>query len=78
MAKDLNTQIADLKVRRDAIITQLSSLTSTSIGGKPNSSGPGSNVQHVSYRLSLYEELQRVRQLIILLEGPIEVDHFGI
>ena len=74
----VDEQIQDLKNRRNIITVQLSNMSPTDLGGKPNSSGPGANVENVRYRLSLYQELQMIREQIVFLEGPVEIEHLGM
>ena len=79
MAQTTDQQLADLYARRDTILNRLANWTDeTSIGDKANASGPGTNIDHVGYRLSLYRELNMIRAEILALEGPVEVDHLGI
>jgi hypothetical protein len=53
-----------LKIRRAAVVAQLSAMTSTSIGGKPDAGGGGEAVQHVQYKDALYRELENIDRLI--------------
>lgn len=79
MANTSAQVIAILKDRRDALLAELAGWTpGTSVGDKPNSSGPGTNVDHVGYRLSRWRELQEVEELVLKYEGPVEVTHYGI
>lgn len=57
MSKSAAQLKALLETRRDAIYTELGAMTSTSVGGRPNASGPGLNLQEREHRKSLYEEL---------------------
>lgn len=65
------TQLENLTARRDAICAELAALDDTEPGGRPNVSGPG-QVDHVGYKDGLYRELERLRALIDMLEGPSE------
>lgn len=55
-----------LVLRRDAIVAELASLTSTSMGGKANvkDRDGGTTVDHVGYRMSLLEELAKINDAI--------------
>ena len=71
--------IADLKTRRDAIGVELAALSVSAAGGLPDASGPNA-VGHVNYRLSLYKELQSIKEQIeayyeskALEDGPTEI-----
>ncbi len=66
------TNLENLRTRRTAVITELAAITSTSAGGKPDSRDGG--VAHTAYRLSLYEELDKLNELIAHEEsGAFEV-----
>ena len=71
--------IDDLETRRDAIGAELAALSTEKAGGLPDASGPNA-VAHVNYRLSLYEELAKIKEQIeayyesqALKDGPTEV-----
>jgi hypothetical protein len=70
--------MADLEnavARRSAILTELASLSSSVAGGRPDvRSALGGTVEHTKYRLSLYEELRELNELISVLQGPYEYD----
>lgn len=74
MATDLN----NLQTRRSAILAELAAMTSESSGGKPSYSIDGQKVDHTAYRLSLYEELERIDRLIAAASGPFEVVARGV
>lgn len=60
--------LANLKARREQIGVELAELTITSIGGKPNA-GSANQVDHVQWRLSLYQELESIDRQIARYEG---------
>ena len=64
MANALN--IAELITRRDQIYSELNEMTKLTVGGKPNqlATGGAATVDHVRWRLSLYEELKSINELI--------------
>jgi len=71
--------IDDLKTRRDAIGVELAAMSTTAAGGLPDAAGPNA-VHHVNYRLSLYKELEWIKEQIAdyyeaqaLEDGPTEV-----
>lgn len=71
-----------LITRRSTVLTQLNSMTSSSVGGKADTNQPGS-AEHVAYRLSLYEELKMLNGLleeydIELNGGSVEIISEGI
>lgn len=68
MAQSNAAQLVNLRARRDAILTELAALSSSTAGGLPNVSGPGVNADHQGYRLSLYAELKELRVEIARLE----------
>ncbi len=70
------TVLADLKTRRTAVAAELAALSSTSPGGKPTYSKEGQSVDHVGYRRSLYEELDKLDELIAKNDRLIEVSEF--
>ena len=67
------TDLENLKTRRTAIYTELSELDATRAGGKPNAGGSGNTIDHVGYKRSLYDELDRINAQIAAAEGPWEV-----
>jgi hypothetical protein len=67
------TDLENLQTRRSAIVAELAALTGESAGGKPSYSIDGQQVDHTAYRLSLYEELERLDRLIAAANGPFEV-----
>lgn len=71
MAYSESDIVDKLKTRRDAIVNELNALTSSSAGGKPNSSLTG--VDHIGYKRALYEELSMIRQQLASFGGPFEV-----
>lgn len=66
------TNIENLKTRKAAILTELAALSTSKAGGLPNSSGPGTNIDHQGYKDGLYRELREIDQLLGTLEGPYE------
>lgn len=66
------TDAENLATRKSAILAELAAMTSTSSGGKPSYSINGQAVSHTEYRLSLYEELSRIDQLMAAAQGPFE------
>lgn len=68
------TILANLKTRRAAIAAELAALTSSSAGGKPNTDGTGSNVDHVGYKDGLYRELAELERLIKSIEAEAAGD----
>lgn len=64
-----------LKRRADAITVELEEMNSNAAGGKPNA--PGKNIDHVGYRLSLYQELDLIDGRIAMLTGGAQVDVIG-
>lgn len=53
-----------LKVRRAYVVSQLSAMTTSDAGGKPDSAGSGESIQHTNYKTKLYEELETIDRLI--------------
>jgi hypothetical protein len=72
------TNLDNLKTRRDAIYVELAALDSTKAGGLPDYSVPEQSVQHVSYRMSLYKELDLINTQLATAEGPWEVRSVGV
>lgn len=70
-----------LKVRRDAVIAELATLTAPGGGGGagslPNATGPGVNIDHQSYKKGLYEELDQLNAQITALDVGI-VRSYGV
>ena len=58
--------IEDLQARRATILADLSAMTKLTVGGKPNAmtADGGTTVDHVRWRLSLYQELKQINELI--------------
>jgi hypothetical protein len=54
--------LALLKTRRNYVATQISEITKTTLGGKPNANTAdgGTTIDHVAYRDSLYRELREL------------------
>lgn len=65
--------------RRDAICAELAALSSSTAGGKPNSSGGGDmvHVDHQGYKRSLYEELREINATLAAIEGPTISETYG-
>ena len=59
--------IDDLLARKATITADLNAMTKLTAGGKPNAktADGGTTVDHVRWRLSLYEELKKINELII-------------
>lgn len=72
MTKSPAEVISDLLTRRDAVLSQLAGLTSTSIAALPNTSGTGDHVDHVGLRQSLYRELADIDDALERIAGPRE------
>lgn len=68
-----------LTQRRDAILAELASMSSTSAGGLPNATGGGDkvNIDHVGYRKSLYEELRMIDEQLRSFEGATIIETIG-
>lgn len=62
--------IDDLLARKATITADLNAMTKLTVGGKPNANTAdgGTTVDHVKWRLSLYEELKQINALIIAEE----------
>ena len=75
MAKSVAAQITDLETRRDAVLTQLAAMTSTSVGGLPNATG-GESIDHEKHRKGLYDELKMINETITLLDSDWTVDEY--
>lgn len=73
MASDLD----NLQTRRTAIYVELAEMSSTTPGGKPDYSVPEQSVQHVAYRMSLYDELDKIDGKLAAAEGPWESRALG-
>lgn len=65
--------LANLRLRREQIGVELAALTKATIGGKPNASS-SNQVDHVQWRLSLYQELEAIDAQIAKYEGGF-VEH---
>ena len=65
--------------RRDAICAELAALSSSTAGGKPNSSGGGDmvHVDHQGYKRSLYEELREINATLAAIEGATISETYG-
>lgn len=72
------TDLENLQTRKSAILAELAALSTSAAGGLPNSTGPGTHIDHVGYRKSLYEELKMINEQIAASEGPWEVESQGI
>jgi hypothetical protein len=66
------SDLENLATRKSAILAELAALTAASSGGKPSYQIDSQQVDHTAYRLSLYEELERIDRLIAALRGPFE------
>ena len=74
----MSTVAQNLQARKLAITAELAAMTSTSSGGKPSYSINGQSVDHTAYRLSLYQELSQIDQLIAAAEGPCEITNQAV
>jgi hypothetical protein len=74
------SDLSNLQTRRSAILAELAALDSTKAGGKPSYSADGQAVDHVKYKMSLYEELKQINELLAspALAGPWEIESVGI
>lgn len=63
------TLLENLKTRRDAVAAELAALSTSAAGGLPNAVGEGVNVDHQGYKKSLYEELEKLNDLILKYQG---------
>jgi len=68
------TNWAELETRRDTITAQLAAMLSTSVGGKPNTTGQGQQLDHVAYKKGLYDELRDIRELLATRPFFIETE----
>ena len=68
------TALENLITRRDAICTELAALDSTKVGGLANATGAGANVDHQTYKMNLYKELEAIENRITAAQGPVEVE----
>ncbi len=71
-------ELNQLKTRRAAITAEISQLNQSTAGGKPSYTIDGQSVDHVGYRKSLYDELDRINQAISALSGSIELTSRGV
>lgn len=71
------TLLANLLARQEAIGEELEALNALAAGGRPDASGGAINVQHVAYRMSLHDELERIEKQLARLDGPVEAEHYG-
>jgi hypothetical protein len=65
-----------LKARRDTVLAELAAMDATKAGGKPDSVVGG--IEHTAYRMSLYDELERIEGKLSSYDGPFEVVTQGI
>lgn len=63
--------VAKLQTRRDAILDELAAMSSSTAGGKPNSTQGG--IDHMAYKKSLYDELAQIKQQLAMYADPFEV-----
>lgn len=58
--------IDQLLARRQTILNDLAEMTKISVGGKPDamSADSGTSVAHRQWRMSLYDELKHINELI--------------
>lgn len=80
MANLSQSDIEKLQTRRSTILTQLNSMTSTSVGGNANSNIPG-GVDHDAYTKRLYWELEMIEKQINAYDdsvnGADEIINYG-
>ena len=74
----MSTDLENLLARRANILAELAAMSSDSSGGKPSYSLDGQQVDHVRYRMSLYEELEAIDRRLTSLQGPVEDRGRGI
>ncbi len=69
------SDLENLTARKSAIYAELAAISSTTAGGRPNINGGGmGTVDHMGYKKSLYEELDKINGLIeSASEGPWEI-----
>ncbi|MBC8875139.1 MAG: hypothetical protein H8E44_37435 [Planctomycetes bacterium] len=67
------TDVANLKARRTAIYAELAALGATKAGGLPNSTASGDDIDHQGYKQGLYDELAKIEDLLVKIQGPWEV-----
>lgn len=71
------TDLENLRARRSTIYAELAALNSQKIGGNANTSGAGTNPDHVGYKDGLYRELKELAEqeklLIALSDDAFEV-----
>lgn len=67
------TALENLLARRDAITAELAAMSVTAAGGQPTYSIEGQSVQHTEYRLSLYEELNRLNLTLGQADGKFDI-----
>lgn len=72
------TAAENLITRRNAVAAELAALSATKAGGLPNANGPGVGVDHVGYKDSLYRELRELNAQISAIEGPFEIETYGV
>jgi hypothetical protein len=69
------TDLENALARKSSILRELAAMDSEAPGGRPDvRSGIGGSVEHRAYRLSLYDELERLNEYITILQGPFEYD----
>lgn len=71
------TDLENLTTRRSAILTELAALDSDAIGGKANTNSPNA-IDHVGYKRSLYDELERIDARIAAVQDPFEIETRGV
>jgi len=73
----LASNLENIRARIAAITAELAALDATKPGGVPDSSGQGESLNHTGYKMSLYDELERLQAMIarmdILENGPWRV-----
>ena len=67
------TDLENINTRISAIYAELAALSAQKVGGKANTSGGGTNIDHVGYKDGLYRELKALNELIASAEDAFEV-----
>lgn len=70
------TLLENLITRRDAIGAELAAMSSATAGGLPNASKSG--VDHQTYKMNLYRELEEIEKRIAASQGPFEIVSEGV
>jgi hypothetical protein len=62
-----------IKARIATIEAQLEAMTAATLGGMPTTSGGGESIDHIRYRESLLRELEQLRKMLPMADGPWEL-----